>query len=324
MRYYTNSELNVFNDCRRRWWLGTFRRLRPRYRKVTGAAPIGSRIHLALAPYYVPPGDGPRDPRVVLEEVIARDRAEILAQVAAGPSVVHGWMDEEADPQFELREFEKEADLCRAMIQGYVEWLEETGVDSDFEVVFPSEQAVSYEFAPGESLAGRLDAQFVQISTGVHRGIDHKTGDFGALRSTLRDDDQMLRYEILRRATRPDARSDGMMFNMLRKVKRTANAKPPFFDRMTVNFNQTQLESAWTRTMGIIQDIRRVEVDLQRGTDHRFVAYSRRTKDCDWKCEFRAVCPMMDDGSRAEDMLQSLFVIGDPLERYPELNGGSE
>lgn len=235
-----------------------------------------------------------------------------------------GWADEAVSPTAELAKFEKEADLCRAMIHGYMEWLAETGADSDYEVVLPSESAIAYQFAEDEALAGRIDAQVVQVSTGAHLGIDHKTGDFGALRSTLRDDDQMLRYEILRRATRPDTRSDGMLFNMLRKVKRSERAKPPFFDRMTVNFNQHQLESAWTRTMGIIQDIRRVEADLRRGADHRLVAYSRRTKDCDWKCEFRAVCPMFDDGSRAEDMIQSLFVVGDPMERYPELTGGSE
>ena len=195
-------------------------------------------------------------------------------------------MDDAADPSIELKEFESEVDLCRVMISGYMEWLEETGADADYEVVLPSESAVAYEFSPGESMAGRLDAQVVQISTGAHLGVDHKTGDLAALRSTLRDDDQMLRYEILRRANRPEQRSDGMLFNMFKKSKRTARAQPPFFDRMTVNFNQHQLESAWTRTMGIIQDIRRVEADLARGTDHRLVAYPRRTKDCDWKCEF--------------------------------------
>lgn len=332
MRYYTNSEINTFNDCRRRWWLGTYRRLKPRFRKVTGAAPIGSRVHLALAPYYVPadyahPGTeivGPVDPRLVLEEIIKRDRAELIASLQAEPVHTGGWADEEITPEVQLKEFEKEVDLCRAMIQGYMEWLDESGADSDYVVVSPSEQAVEYEYAPGKSLAGRLDAQVVQISSGVHRGIDHKTGDFGALRSQLRDDDQMLRYEILRRAKLVGARSDGMVFNMIRKVKRSAAAKPPFFDRLQVNFNQAQLESAWTRTMGIIQDIERVTADLERGTDHRLVAYSRRNKDCDWKCEFRAVCPMFDDGSRAEDMLQSLFVQADPMERYPELTGGSE
>jgi hypothetical protein len=266
---------------------------------------------------------GPVDPRVTLEAVIAADRAELLATIAARPDD-GGWMEDLADPSAQMKDFESEADLCRIMIAGYMEWLEETGADADYTVTLPSESAIAYEFREGESLAGRLDAQAVQISTGAHLGIDHKTGDFGDLKSSLRDDDQMLRYEILRRATRPDQRSDGMLFNMLRKVKRSARANPPFFDRMQVNFNSHQLESAWVRTMGIINDIREVERRLLAGEDHRVVVYKRRTKDCSWKCEFFHVCPMFDDGSRAEDMLQSLYVVGEPMDRYPELTGGSE
>lgn len=323
MRYYTHSEAQTFMECRRRWWLGYFRNLRPKFRKVTGAASIGTRVHSALAPYYVPPGDRPRDPRQVLEEVIAADRAVLLESIATHPND-GGWMDEASDPSSQLKDFESEVELCRIMIAGYMDWLAETGVDSDYEVVIPSESTISYEFRAGESLAGRLDAQVVQISTGAHKGIDHKTGDFGDLRAQLRDDDQMLRYEILRRSKMPEARSDGMLFNMMRRVKRTAKAKPPFYDRMTVNFNQHQIESAWTRTMAIINDIREVEQRLLAGESHLTAAYKRRTKDCSWKCEFFSVCPMFDDGSRAEDLLSSLYTVGDPMERYPELTGGSE
>jgi hypothetical protein len=318
MRYYTHSELSVFADCRRRWWLETFRNLRPRFRKVTGAAPIGTRVHAALAPYYVPPAMLPRDPRAVLEEVIAADRAVLLENIQTQPHG-DGWMDEAFDPSIELKDFESEVELCRIMIAGYMDWLAETGVDSDYEVVIPSETAVTYEFRAGESLAGRLDAQVVQIPTGAHLGIDHKTGDFADLRSQLRDSDQMLRYEILRRAKMPEARSDGMAFNLLRRVKRTAKAKPPFYDRMLVNFNQHQIESAWVRTMAIINDIREVEQRLLAGESHLTAAYKRRTKDCSWKCEFFSACSSFDDGSRAEDMLSSLFVQGETMDRYPEL-----
>jgi PD-(D/E)XK nuclease superfamily len=323
VRYFTHSELNVFNDCRRRWWLSSFRHLRPKFRKVTGAAPIGTRIHSALAPYYVPAALSPVDPRETLEAVITADRAALLESIQEAPTG-DGWMDEVADPSSQLKDFESEAELCRIMIAGYMEWLAETGADSDYEVVVPSESAISYEFRPGESLAGRLDAQVVQISTGAHLGIDHKTGDFADLRSTLRDDDQMLRYEILRRTRMPEARSDGMLFNMLRKVKRTAKAKPPFYDRMTVNFNAHQIESAWVRTMGIINDIREVEQRLLAGEDHRVVVYKRRTRDCSWRCEFFNVCNAFDDGSRVEDMITSLYTVGSPTDRYPELTGGSE
>jgi hypothetical protein len=134
----------------------------------------------------------------------------------------------------------------------------------------------------------------------------------------------MLLYEILQRVTDPLNRNEGMIFNMLRKVKRTAKANPPFYKRAEVRFNQHQLDSAWYRFMGIIRDIDEVTARLDAGESHLTAVYPHPTKDCHWKCEFYPVCPMFDDGSRAEDMLQSLYVVGAPLERYPDLNGGTD
>jgi hypothetical protein len=131
-------------------------------------------------------------------------------------------------------------------------------------------------------------------------------------------EEQMLLYEILRRLT-TEGRSDGMLFNMIRKVKRTARATPPFYERLPVPFNQHQLESAWYRIMAIINDIQAVTARLDAGESHLTAAYPRPNKDCSWKCEFFPVCPMFDDGSRAEAMIESLYNVADPLDRYPDL-----
>jgi hypothetical protein len=251
------------------------------------------------------------DPREALEAIITQDRADLLASLGE---------DEVANGET-VKEFEKENDLVRAMIEGYVQWLEETGIDSDYRVI-GSEVAVEYKFADGLSIAGRIDTQLERISDGAHLGMDHKTGDFGNLRKQLPMDEQMLLYEILRRLT-TDGRSDGMLFNMIRKVKRTAAAKPPFYERLPVPFNQHQINSAWYRVMAIINDILAVTARLDSGESHLTAAYPRPNKDCSWKCEFFAVCTMFDDGSRAEDMIQSLYVVGDPLDRYPDLTGGT-
>ena len=76
--------------------------------------------------------------------------------------------------------------------------------------------------------------------------------------------------------------------------------------------------------MATINDIRDVTRRLDAGESHLSAAYPHPTGDCHWRCEFFSVCSMLDDGSRAEDMLQSLFVVGDPLERYPELVEGDD
>jgi hypothetical protein len=209
MRYFTNSEMSTFRDCRRKWWLSTYRRLKPRARKLTGPAPIGTRVHQALAPWYAPESEERVDPREALERIIQQDRYELIGSLGED-EVANGML---------VKDFEDENDLVRAMIEGYVEWLVETGIDSDYRVV-GSERAVEYQFADGLSIAGRIDTLLEKISDGTHLGMDHKTGDFGALVKMLPMDEQMLLYEILRRVT-TEGRSSGMLFNMLRKVKRT-------------------------------------------------------------------------------------------------------
>jgi hypothetical protein len=46
------SDLGTFNQCRRRWWLATYRRLRRIDEPPTGPLPFGSRIHAALEAFY--------------------------------------------------------------------------------------------------------------------------------------------------------------------------------------------------------------------------------------------------------------------------------
>ena len=48
----SNSEIQVFKDCRRKWWLNYYRRLQPKQKDYTGALALGSRIHEALDQHY--------------------------------------------------------------------------------------------------------------------------------------------------------------------------------------------------------------------------------------------------------------------------------
>lgn len=318
MRYYTNSEMSTFKECRRKWWLGTYRELRLKASRYVGAAPIGTRIHLAMEPYYQP--EGGMDPREKMKQIIAVERATLIEENAhlATP-------DDEFNPLTAmLKQFDNEAELSQIMIDGYMEWLEETGADSDYRVI-AGEQTVQYEFAPGKAIAGKLDVRMQRIHDGVFFGLDHKTcGGFADLERRLPMDEQMLLYEILQRITNPDFQNAGMIFNMLRKVKRSKTAKPPFFKRTEIRFNAHQLSSMWYRVMGVINDIDAVTARLDAGESHLTAVYPRPNNDCHWKCEFYPVCPMFDDGSRAEDMVQSLYVQGNPLERYPDLNEGTD
>jgi len=320
MRYYTNSEMGTFKECRRKWWLGTYRQLRLKATRLTGAAPIGTRVHQALEGLYQPPGKEITRPGEMMRLINARNRAQLIEQSAhlmpANDDEVNAFAPL-------LKQFDSEAELTQIMVDGYEQWLAETGVDSDY-IVLASEETVSFEFTPGYSIAGRRDTRVQRISDGIKLSMDHKTGDFAALRKQAGQNEQMLLYEILQRITDPENRNEGMVLNMIRKVKRTATAKPPFYDRHEIKFNQHQLESAWYHVMAVINDIQSITARLDAGESHQTAVYPRPSNDCSWKCEFYPVCPMFDDGSRAEDMIESYYVVGDHLERYPDLNQGTD
>lgn len=331
MRYYSNSEFATFKRCRRKWWLGWFRRLRPLVQSRVGSGPLGTTVHRSLARLYVPEGYvhedivvpmgqphpiGPIDPRETLEDIIHDAKV----------SVIEEWAHDPQGADSELLELDKQNDYARAMIEGYVNWLAETGADSDFEIL-GSEVLVTYEFGEGKTLIGRLDARVRRESDGVRLFIDHKTcQNFPDLQRALKQTEQMPTYLLLERsdAAITGERTHGAIFNGLRKIKRTVNAKPPFFDRFDKTYNEDELMSQWAKIHGQVADIEAVEVRLTKGEDHRVVAYSNPTRDCHWQCEFYPVCPMFDDGSRAEDMLAAIYQVGDPLDRYPELTGGKD
>ena len=111
-------------------------------------------------------------------------------------------------------------------------------------------------------------------------------------------------------------RSEGGIFTMLKKVKRTANAKPPFYEQIEVRHNTFALRSFWSRIHGTVRDMLTVRKALDDGQDHHNVAYPRPSRDCKWKCQFFAICPLFDDGSAAEQAIAELYVVDDPYSYY--------
>jgi hypothetical protein len=211
------------------------------------------------------------------------------------------------------------------MVEGYVQWMQEQGDDANLRVIAPETELsalVEGEVA-GEHVAfrarGKLDVRLRRVTDGVHLFEDHKTvGNFADRVKVLRQDPQMLHYHLLEflNAAEGDTRCDGALYNMLRRVKRTAKAKPPFYERVEVHHNTIEIESYRRRLLGAARDIMRAQRELDAGADPLTVAYPNPTGDCSWDCDFYAVCHMFDDGSRVEDALTALYVIQDPMARY--------
>lgn len=315
VKQVTNSELQTFKDCRRRWWLAWYRGLRLRAERPVGAAKTGDRVHQALAPLYDPATRGLTDPLVIVRSQRAADE-----QANAG------------DPEL-LRRIGKEAELAEIMVEGYVEWLAETGEDSGLELIAAEEKLAELFMhqhnMPNEvhlagwhavELMGKVDARVRRLVDGVLMFIDHKTvGSLDVLGLEL--DEQMATYHLLMhlrwlRTHDPLDRPGGALYNMLRKVKRTPRATPPFYGRHLITHTDAELESMHAQLWGQVVDLARATAHLNAGANPRTVAYKRPSRDCSWKCEFLPVCHMFDDGSDAEGFLDSFYKTADPLDRY--------
>lgn len=309
----SNSELRTFKRCRRRWWLSYYRQLGLAVHAVTGPAPLGTRIHRCLSVFYVPADQEPGDPLEELERTFLEDMELVSGDELATNDLI------------------KERDLAHAMLEGYLEWLEETAADQGIEVI-ASEQRVEADAKMDDAdvhFIAKLDVRATRtFGSDIARVfIDHKTvGDLTSPTKMLQFDEQMLHYHLveyldliasgIEAEEANSIRTDGALYNMLRKVKRTAAAKPPFYGRVEVRHNIETLRSYWMRAKGTIDEILELERKLDAGMDPRQVAYPTPTRDCSWDCDFYHVCTMFDDGSRAEDMLAASFVEIHPLKRY--------
>jgi transcriptional regulator with XRE-family HTH domain len=321
VRLVANSELRTFKRCRRKWWLAWFRGLKHSVESPVGALAIGQRVHRALREWYVPTGQPRTDPRDALEVFITGDWTDVTRTYA----------ERGFEVPLELRKkFSSEADLERAMVEGYVQWLADTGEDSELEVIAPEtylEVDVTDGLVPVDrpvKLIGKIDVRTIRRRDGVRRFIDHKTvSDMRGAVAALPLDEQMLHYHLLEWLSTEDgqAHCDAALYNMLRKVKRTPAAQPPFYQRVTVHHSSRELLSYQTRVLSTTEDMLLAQSRLENGDSHLRWAYPNATKDCMWDCQFFQVCSLFDDGSRVEEMLEQYYVRGDVLSYYVENTG---
>lgn len=310
----SQSRLKDFQRCKRRYWLRHVRRLAPRLHGPVGPLQSGTRVHEALEAFYRP--DSVTDPRQALEDAITHAHAEYQANCA--------YIDVEPDP-IVLDKFLKDTDLERAMVEGYFEWLADTGADAYLKVIAAEEQIsitsdqLGADFGRVVEIVGKLDARVLDEVTGFTQFVDHKTvQNFAQMLPTLQGDPQMLHYHLLLSLMYPDEHVDGALYNMLRKVKRGKTAKPPFYQRETIIHNAAEIESYRLRLIGLITNVIEFEERIaQLGPiGVQMFAQPNPTRDCVWDCDFFSICGQFDDASRVEDAIADLFEERDPMQRY--------
>lgn len=294
----SNSEIQCYKSCKRKWYLAFYRGLHPKKQKSFGPLALGTRVHEALQAHYT----DNQDMVVVYKQLLNADLMRLL------------------ETEQDTAKFTTEGELGLIMLEGYVQWLAETGADSGLDVI-GAEKVLSAQLMNGRiELRGKLDLRMRRKSDGVRLFVDHKTcATFESITRTAHMSEQGMMYQLLETLnTGEDERCDGLIYNMLRKVKRTANARPPFYERLEVHFNKKTMYAFWDRLHGTLSDMLRTRQLLDDGATHTSVAYPTPTQDCSWKCEFVAVCPLFDDGSAAEELIEAYYEAGDPYARYDD------
>lgn len=299
----TQSEIQSYKTCRRQWMLGSYLGLRPKEETVYGPLTLGTRLHKALEVYYT---DGV-------------DMLEYYHQLVADEKEAHAL----SGIMYDENAFDSEAELGRLMLEGYVEWLEETGADAEYEVI-GAEDKLTYPLqvdGVDVELRGKIDVRVRNIRTGARLVMDHKSSVNPARLIQALDKNEQLRFymmlERLQSGREKDDWVQGAVFNILRKVKRGMQSKPPYYFRAEQHHNSETLRSYWQQVYGVMQDLLQTIKRLDDGVDHSTAAYPRAGDHCAW-CPFRQPCGMMDDGSRVDAMIDALYVSDDPLKRYNE------
>lgn len=311
----SNSELQVFKSCRRKWWLTYYRELGLRHDKKNayGPAQLGTRIHFALEMMY----RADENPIEVINESYAEDIQ---------------YLEENGGSDDAIMKLRKEQDLARAMIEGYIDWVRDEAIDEGMTYI-ESEAVVQVDSAvPGVKLRGKLDQVWERKSDGARLFRDFKTvPNFSGPKDMLEMDEQMKFYHLLEylysiqeTGKEPVWRTDGALYTMLRKVKRTAAAKPPFYEQISASHNMAELKTMYVRVTVVVEEIvaaRLKMAEMEKMEDlpvdaHHYVFPPRPSRDCSWSCDFVAVCPMFDDGSNAEGFIKEYYERIDPHERY--------
>jgi hypothetical protein len=292
---FSNSEATTFRDCRRKWFLEYYKKFK-RPEEKTGALALGTNIHASLAAYYTPGGS---------KGLAFGVLSAIYEEAREGADVVL------------LALIDKDYKLAKIMVEGYFDWVEETGVDSDLEITHAEaeiEHTIKVSGTPIR-LVGKRDVIGVHRSTGISTLIDHKTCQ--SLTDPALDLNEQSRTYLLLQRLNGSTGLQNCTWNLLRKVQRTAKATPPFYAREDIYVSEDELRRFYVRVYGIIRDVLDVRAKLDAGESHYSVCYPRPSRDCSWKCSYRTLCPLLDsEGDRALTYLEDNYVPTDPYERY--------
>lgn len=276
------SEMTAFKDCRRRTAWSYWQGLTP-IQKVVGTADTGTIVHAGLEAHYRG-GDA-------LAAISAYQQADQYAAALADNYV-----------------------LARIMVRGYLDWLEETGADAGTTTVaVEQELEVLWGTVRGHEvwLTGKVDREYRDMFDDLWLQ-DHKTVAQISTEPIALMDEQRMAYAVMKKMVDGTSYKGGE-HNQLRRVKRTAQSKPPYYGRSRIVYNAEQLNNHWKHMAGTIDEIVRTKLSLAAGGDEQVLLPPRPSNDCSWKCAHRHLCSLRDDGSDWQGYISENYLEMPPV-----------
>lgn len=208
-------------------------------------------------------------------------------------------------------EWGKVYELAQIMLDGYAQWLSEEGFDqgerthgTEVEVDVPMGTMLGDEVI----LRVHIDRIVEDLDFGGFIIEDTKTVDTIAKDNSFDLDWQLRTYALAARDVL-GLNVIAARHNMLRRVKRTARATPPFYARTSVILSDTILAAHADALDGVLYSMVRTYQDLEGQTESiNWLAYPNPTKDCSWDCDFLPICAMHDDGSDLSGVRETLYI----------------
>lgn len=300
-RRFTSSELRLYQRCRRSWYLRYYLGYAPRRDAGdVSVSRVGTLAHLGVETYYET-GDTDAALRAVQLTVVDNVRE----------------LEEAHDGDARSVRVLAAGELVRIMLEGYFQWLEETGADSDLDTEAVEEE-ISAPILDGRAvLLGKIDRRGTRRSTGRTVIVDTKTVQGARDQEIMAPlSPQFKHYAVIARLNGDD-RIEGAEVRWMRRVKRTARAAPPFYGIVHVQYPRAVLLGYHTMTLALVREILGKEAVLRAGLSALEAGLGPTVDRACSYCPFRPVCPMLDDETVDEtDMLQWSYEKVDPLARY--------
>lgn len=292
--------MQVYKDCKRRWFLQYYMRLVKKYQAPRRAPDTGTAVHAALHQYYVLGGKSNPDARPQSLEYLKSAEDAALA------------IDATPDDLKEIREI---YEVSNILVKGYFEWLDETGADDHWIIKGSEERLTAPGPLPGTEIKGYVDLHGVHEPSGDLLVVDTKVAASpGEMLKTLHLNEQGPLYAILMKINEgTERRGFRVIWNMIKRNKQTSRAKGPFYQRYELAINSDQLQQFYAQLQGQIADMMETDRRLASGEHHVMVAYPNPGPDCSWKCPYLALCGAMNDPRMDTDWL-----IANNYEQYSD------